>query len=158
MLTIRIAFNQGLGFDLASKTATIYNGGITKFHTTTLSSIVSTILRVVTEPAPFANKTLHVHDFFVSQQEILSVVEKVVGGSLSIVERNAEEEGGKALAALQRGEFTGENILMVIRGGVLGKVSSAGWDENDDSKELGLGNKSLEAEIRRLVKAGEARA
>lgn len=141
-----------IGFDLKERKATLYQGN-RKFHTTTIASICSAIIHILREPSKFANKTLHIHDFFITQRDLLAVAESVTGDKFEVTEVSAEEIGKKALEAIKRGEFNQQNSLGVLKMSIFGEDISARWDENDDSVSLGLGGAKLAEEVGRLVKA-----
>lgn len=145
------------GIDPEAKKATLLDDGNQKFHTTSYASIANAVVGILRSPAQYANKTVHIHDFYTTQREILSIVESEVnqdGSKFETTSVDTEELGKKSAEALDRGEYNMPNIYGTIKSAVWGKEGAADWDENDDSQALGLGGKDLRAEIRRKVQTG----
>ncbi|CCA77138.1 hypothetical protein PIIN_11121, partial [Serendipita indica DSM 11827] len=120
-------------------------------NTTTLDSIAQSVVGVLSNPAPFKNKYVRVHDFYVSQNEIKAALESVTGSPFEVetVDVDALEENTSA--GLARGEYTHENIYGLITAYIFGKTSSASWGEEDESGAVGLTKKDLQTEIRKVV-------
>ena len=113
---------------------------------------------VLRSPAQYANKTIYIHDFYTSQQEILSIIESEVskdGSKFETTSVDMEELGKKSVEALQRGDVNIQNLLDAIKSSVWGKEGAADWDENDDSQALGLEKKDLRAEVKRKIELGQ---
>ncbi|KAG8819261.1 hypothetical protein FRC17_010527 [Serendipita sp. 399] len=146
-----LGFTFALGFDLQASTVNLYDKGDRKFHTTTVPSICRAITSLMANPSPYVNKTAHIHDFFVTQLEILKVVEEVTKSKLTVTNVDTNEMAKKAGERLARGEFTQNNVMGVIKASVWGEKSAARWDEDDDSLALGLGSADLAAEIRKIA-------
>jgi len=140
-----------LGFDLKGKKATIYNGGTRPIDVTTLSSIGASVVGVLSNPEAFKNADVRVHDFYVSQQQILATAEKITGEKWGVENADAAELERTTSAGLARGEFTVENIYGLIKAYIFGDNSSASWGEDDDSVKVGLVKKNLEEEIRKVL-------
>ncbi|CAG8774644.1 111_t:CDS:2, partial [Acaulospora colombiana] len=77
------------------------------------------------ETAQFANKALLIHDFYVSQTEILAIL---------------QEE----LAKRQDGEHNMQNVMAMLRFDLFGAESSAAWGSEDDNGALGIREKGVE--------------
>lgn len=159
VLTLRIlAFKMAYGIDYQAKKATLFDQGTRKFHTTTYGSIANAIVGILCSPAQYANKTVYIHDFYTTQQEILSIVESEVnpdGSKFETTSINLEEVGKKCIEGLDRGEYNMQNLFGVIKLSVWGPEGAADWDENDDSQALGLEKKDMRAEIKRKIKLGQ---
>lgn len=145
---LRVKF---IGFDIPGRKAKIYGDGTRKINTTTLDSIAQSVVGVLSNPAPFKNKYVRVHDFYVSQNEIKAALESVTGSPFEVetVDVDALEENTSA--GLARGEYTHENIYGLITAYIFGKTSSASWGEEDESGAVGLTKKDLQTEIRKVV-------
>lgn len=95
---------------------------------------------------------VRIHDFFVTQRQILDILEAEVGQSFEVTKIDSGELEAKAGAALGRGEFTEENFFGVLRSYIFGKNSSAAWGEVDDTVALGVKPKDLKTEIVKVLK------
>ncbi|KAG8777456.1 hypothetical protein FRC15_011330 [Serendipita sp. 397] len=146
-----VGFQIALGFDAANKSVTLYDEGNRKFHTTTVPSVCRAIVSILANPTKFVNTVVHIHDFFVTQQDILAVVERVTESKFTVTNVDMEVLGKTSLEALMRGEFTFPNLAGVIKASIWGKESAARWDENDDSAAVGLGDANLEEEIKKVL-------
>src|SRR4051794_13634063 len=79
------------GFDLASKTATLIDGGTSVFTTTTLSTIGKALVAILEHRGETKNQYIFVSSFNVSQKDILDVVEKVDGQKWTVKHVTSEE-------------------------------------------------------------------
>jgi hypothetical protein len=118
---------------------------------TLLDSIAQAVVSIISDPITFKNRPLRIHDFFVSQNEILSILEEETGTKFEVEEVDLDGLVKKAAERLAQGEVTEENIYTVIKGHVLGESSSAQWGEDDDSVLAGLTKKDLRTEIKKLL-------
>jgi hypothetical protein len=146
-----LTHNQLLGFDIPAKSAIIYGGGDEPFNTTTLASIGAAVASVLSTPEKFKNKHLRISDFYVSQNEILAILEAETGSKFTLQQVDIEKLKADSYAALGRGEFNHVNILGVIQGAVFGQKSSARWGRVDDSESLGIPKKDLTEDIKKVL-------
>ena len=140
-----------MGFDVPNKKATLYSGGNQKINTSTLQTIGASIAALLSNPAPYKNRFIRISDFYVSQNEILAILEAETGSKFAITEEDinkAKEEADRGLAA---GEWNEKNIYTVVKGAIFGSNSSASWGEVDDTESLGVPKKDLKAEIKKLL-------
>lgn len=133
---------------------TIYKGH-RKFHTTTRATICTAIINILRNPSNFANKILHIHDFFINQSELLEVVESVTGEKFNVEEVDVEELGKKAQEKIQSGRAEKADGWDVVRWSIWGEDTSCRWNSNDDSAALGLGGASLKDEVEKFIKASK---
>ncbi|PVF93888.1 NAD(P)-binding protein [Serendipita vermifera] len=143
--------SQFSGFDIPNRKATIFNGGTAKVNMTLLDSIAQAVVSIISDPVTFKNRPLRIHDFFVSQNEILSILEEETGAKFTVEAVDLDGLVKKAEERLAQGEVTEENIYTIIKGHVLGEESSARWGEDDDSVVAGLTKRDLRAEIKKLL-------
>jgi hypothetical protein len=106
---------------------------------------------VLSTPEKFRNKHLRISDFYVSQNEILAVLEAETGSKFSVQETDVEKLREDGYAALGRGEYSQANIHDVILGAVFGQKSSARWGRDDDTESLCIPRKNLAEEIRKFL-------
>ncbi|KAG8839136.1 hypothetical protein FRC18_000523 [Serendipita sp. 400] len=146
-----LGFTLALGFDIQARTATLYDNGDRKFHTTTVPSICRAITSLLADSSQSVNKVVHIHDFFITQLDVLKVTEEIMGSKFAITKVDTNEMAKSAMEGLSRGEFIPQNIFGAIRASVWGEKSAARWDENDDSAALGLGDADLAKEISKIA-------
>ncbi|KAG9053869.1 hypothetical protein FS842_006906 [Serendipita sp. 407] len=146
-----LGFTLALGFDIQARTATLYDNGDRKFHTTTVPSICRAITSLLADSSQSVNKVVHIHDFFITQLDVLKVTEEITGSKFAITKVDTNEMAKSAMEGLSRGEFIPQNIFGAIRASVWGEKSAARWDENDDSAALGLGDADLAKEISKIA-------
>jgi len=142
---------QFLGFDIPSKKVNIYNGGNEPFNATTLGSIGDAVVSVFSNPEKFKNKHIRISDFYVSQNEILAILEAETGSKFTVQTIDAEKLKEDTNAGLGRGEFTLVNIFGAIQASVFGQKSSARWGRGDDTESVGIPKKDLTEEIRKVL-------
>jgi len=142
------------GIDYEAKKATLFDEGTRKSNATSYASVAQAMVSVLRSPEEYGNKTLYIHDFNITQREMLDIVESEIGTKFETTSMNLEEVGRKSLEALARGERNPQNIFGGTRWAVWGKEGSGYWDENDDSKRLGLEKKDLRAEIKKKIAMG----
>jgi len=148
------ALKMTCGIDYEAKKATLFDEGTQKFNATSYASVARAMVSVLRSPEEYANKTVYIHDFYTTQRAILDIVESEIGTKLETTSMNLGEVGKRSLEALARGERNPQNIFGGTRWAVWGKEGSGYWDENDDSKRLGLEKKDLRAEIKKKMEMG----
>lgn len=149
-----LALKTAYGIDYEAKTATIFDEGAQHFHMTTASTIAHAIVGVLRSPAQYSNKVVHIHDFYTTQREMLSIVEEETGVKFTTTTINLAEIGTQSIEALKRGERTPQTVFGTLRYAVWGKEGAADWDEKDDSEALGLTRKDLRAELKKKMEQG----
>jgi len=135
-----------LGIDLVNKKATLIDNGSLKVNHTTLSSIGDAIVGILSKPASVKNREVRIHDFYVSQQEILKIAEEELG-KFEVTNVSSSELTRTSEAA---GNF--EALYGLVKVATWGPTSSAAWGVEDDSKSLGLKAKDLRAEVVKVIK------
>jgi hypothetical protein len=138
------------GFDLASKTVTLIDGGTSVFTTTTLSTIGKALVAILEHRGETKNQYIFVSSFNVSQKDILDVVEKVDGQKWTVKHVTSEEVINNGKRRLAAGDFAG--IIDLTRGGAFGKQALG--DESSHgfwNDKLGLPKEDIEQTIRDLL-------
>jgi hypothetical protein len=137
--------------DLKNKKATLFDGGINLFHTTTLASVGESVVGVLSHSSATENKPVRVHDFFVTQKDILAILEAELG-PFTVQDVVVPQLIEQCNAGLARGEFTEANIYGLIQAAAFGaEGSSARWPEDDDSVLLGLPKRDLKEVIKKVL-------
>lgn len=138
------------GFDLASKTATLIDGGSSIFTTTTLLTIGKALVAILDHPDETENHYVFLSSFNVSQKDILDVVEKVDGQRWTIKHVTSEEVINRGKRRVAAGDFAG--IMDLTTGGAFGKQALG--DESQHgfwNDRLGLAKDDIEQVVRKLL-------
>ena len=142
-----------LGFDIPNKKATIYNGGTSPFNATTLEGVGATVVAVLSTPEKFKNKNIRVHDFFVSQNDILAALEAETGSKFEITEVDADKLKNGSESGLRSGDWGQQNIFGSIVGSVFATDGASKWGTSDDSASVGLSEKDLKTVVKKVASA-----
>ncbi|KAJ5601391.1 hypothetical protein N7510_010925 [Penicillium lagena] len=140
--------NGGFGINVKTRTATLYDGGVSKFNTTLIPTVGLAIARLLSLPVStlsspkVANKFIYVSSFHTTQREILSAVQKATGTNdadwnidTSKTSQGFIDEGNQLL---KDGNFSGMvNLLYgtLFNPGLGGDYEST---KGTDNKLLGL--------------------
>ncbi|KAJ7586387.1 hypothetical protein C8J56DRAFT_1051761 [Mycena floridula] len=131
-----------LGIDLTNKRAVLIDGGRVKINHTLVPTVAKAVVAILTKPDVAVNRSALIHDFFVSQRDIVEVAEKELGTKFEIIEVDSDELSRTSWEKLAAGDGLA----------AAGKPSSAAWNsEDDDTKVLGLMQKDLTAEIIKVI-------
>jgi hypothetical protein len=137
-----------LGFDLASKSANIYDNGTATFSGTNQHTIALAIIKALEKADVSKNQYVFVSGIQTSQKEILEAAEKITGQKWNVTHGSSKALIEESQAKVQKGDFSG--IGGLIQGATfgteeqLGDLSPAGlWNE-----KLGLPKDDLEKTIR----------
>lgn len=111
-------------------------------------------MSVLSTPEKFKNQYLRISDFYVSQNEILAILEAETRSKFTTQNTDVDKLREDGYAALGRGESSPAIIRGAARGVVLaavfGKKSSARWGLDDDTESLHIPRKDLTEEIRKF--------
>jgi hypothetical protein len=146
-----IALEVAFGFDFATKKVQIFDDGNQKINATTRASVCKAIISILSKPSEFTNQVVHIHDFNVSQNEVLAAIEQASGEIFEVERIDLNDMGNKAIAALQRGEFALPNFFGALRMTIWGESKTASWDVKDDSERAGLGGVDLVETLQKVV-------
>jgi uncharacterized protein YbjT (DUF2867 family) len=141
--------NRGimLGFDVKSRTATIYNDGTTKFVGTELDQIGQFVVAVLQNPEKTKNKVCRIGTAVTSQQEILSYYEKKSGNLKWTVKHATTQD----LADKSNQEFAKGNNRQAVIHGLSTLIFSGNCAYQLDEDLLGVHPISLEQIIDRTL-------
>jgi hypothetical protein len=137
-----------MGFDLASKSATIYDEGTAIFSTTNVHTIGLAVVKALEQPEASKNQYVFIGGFQTSQNEILEVAEKITGEKWKVTHVATKDHIDEGNAKMQKGDYSG--IYDLIRAATfepqaqLGDLAPEGlWNE-----KLGLPKDDLEKAVR----------
>lgn len=139
-----------LGFDLVTKTATLTDEGNTEFTVSTLESVGKAILKILEHPEETRNNYVYTSSFNLSQNNLLTVLEKTDGEDWTVERRASKDFVEEGHRRTQKGDYSG--IPLLVRALATGPVNLGDsrlgwlWDER-----LGLEREDLEQVVRRVV-------
>ncbi|KAL6710739.1 hypothetical protein ACN47E_007796 [Coniothyrium glycines] len=107
---LRVGF---LGFNGASKTATIFDDGKATFLATNLHDIGLAVVKALEKADITKNQYVYISGFKTSQSEVLAAVEKITGTKWTVVNKSTKEHIEEGRAKLQKGDFSGVGNLIV---------------------------------------------
>lgn len=143
-----------LDYDLEQRTALIFDSGHTAWSTTTIDTAASTITKVLLKPIETKNRPVYVASFTVSQQQVLSALEKASGSSWKVetITSEAALKKGQELDNADHSEGLKWLILLLLyaddadRGGNFEKAFPL------DNKLLGLPVEHMPDVVERIIK------
>jgi len=141
-----------LGSDLRTKTATIYDTGDDRISYTNIGPLGLAILSVFAKQAETANKYLYISTATVSQNEILTALEKATGEKWTINKVSTKEAGKIGAEKMAKGDFSG--IVSLLHRHMYGGDTGRDFREKLSNGLLGLPSESL-GETERDTVAGK---
>ncbi|MCJ1485900.1 hypothetical protein MMC06_006075 [Schaereria dolodes] len=141
-----------LGFNLAEKTATIFDSGNHQWPATTLPTIGLAICGILKKPEETANKYLFVDSFVTSQNEVLAALEKSTGQKWTVNHSTADSLLATGREKLGNKDFSG--IMQLIQAGVYGEQNECNYTTRETLSNglLGLPKETVQDEIAKIVK------
>jgi hypothetical protein len=122
------------------------------WSTTTFSTVALAVKNAISAPVEIANKYVFVESFNVSQNEILSAVERLTKAKWDVSYHDAEEQRQLASEKLSRRDYSGLPTLM----GYVTCVDGYGGDymqyEESMNDLLSLPRESLDSALKKMVK------
>ncbi|PSN65048.1 isoflavone reductase family protein [Corynespora cassiicola Philippines] len=143
------------GFDLASKTAALIDGGTSVFTSTTLPTIAKAVVAALDHAEETKNQYVFVSSFNLSQKNILEVIERVDGQKWSVEHLTFEEVVANGHKWIASGDFNG--IKDLTRAAAFGKFALG--DESSHgfwNDRLGLPKENVEEAVREIISGGKA--
>ena len=142
-----------LGFDISSKTATIYDDGKTPSHMSNLTTVGLAITSILKMPEETANRYVLVSDFMPSQLDILAALEKATGAKWSTKTQTVADTKKIGEEKLGNGDWSGLGDMIIA-------AQYVNYPEADFAKTHGLWNEKLglpklelQTEIEKLVRS-----
>ncbi|PON23685.1 hypothetical protein TGAM01_v207332 [Trichoderma gamsii] len=145
--------NGFLEFDLANKTATIWDGGNKKFTLTNEQDLGAATAAVLKKPEETANKYLFISSVETTQNEILAALEEITGAKWTVNNTTTKEQVDAANQKLGAGDFNG--ALALVRatsfGDIPGLKSNYTKDEVLANNLLGLKPATVTDTVKRVA-------
>ncbi|KAH7389119.1 isoflavone reductase [Cadophora sp. MPI-SDFR-AT-0126] len=142
-----------IGFNLATKSALLVDGGETKFTTSTVAQIARSLIAILNHAEQTANKLVFVESFTTTQVQVLGALEKVTGEKWNVSHAQAADIRSEGFKAMAEGDLVGGGVK-VITTIVLGKealedhrgVEGGIWND-----KLGLVMENVEEEVSKVL-------
>jgi uncharacterized protein YbjT (DUF2867 family) len=137
-----------LCFDVKQRKAYIMDGGDIKFSASNLDFIARGVVSILQNPEETKNRVLYVHQFYVTQNELLAVLEKVTGATWEKVDRSSEEEIKVIRPKMLAGSAEAYEEIVAVWG-----VVASDWKNKADfaNELLGLKEENAEHTVRRVL-------
>jgi nucleoside-diphosphate-sugar epimerase len=144
-----------LGFDLATRIATIWDGGNSVFTLTNVDQLRRAVIAVLERPAQTANRNLYIASVETSQKELLAALEEATGSRWTVTDTTTDKQVSEGMEKLGKGDMSGAFVL--VRATSLGNMPNlrANYvrDEQLANGILGLKLESVEETVKRVVGA-----
>lgn len=143
-----------MGFDLPNKTATLVDGGNTRFTTSTVAQIGRAIISVLKNPSETNNQLVFVESFTTTQVEVLAALQDATGQEWEVKEEKSENLRLEGLKKVGEGDILGGGASL-ITALVLGRE---GLEDHTNVKggiwnrRLGLEAESIGETVRDVLK------
>jgi hypothetical protein len=135
-------FDWGVGrgtiVDLRNRTASVWDGGDVPFSTTNLPLIGRTLVKMLTDPAAYAdseNKYVYLASHTTTQNEVVAAAEKATGKKFEITKVDGAQRVAEGKEKLAKGDLGG--IRYLIPGVAFSRINGAALA---DYREFGIFN------------------
>jgi uncharacterized protein YbjT (DUF2867 family) len=137
-----------LKFDLKGRKAYIMDGGNIKFSGSNLDFIGKAVIKILEKPEETENKLLYVHSNYVTQLELLEVLEEVTGDKFERIDQDSEEELKVVRPKMLDGDGEAREEVVAVWG-----VVASDWKNKKGFANtlLGLQEDDLVETVRKVV-------
>ncbi|KAF7167797.1 hypothetical protein CNMCM5623_000985 [Aspergillus felis] len=146
--------NGFLEFDIANRTATIWDGGNKSFTLTNEKHLREAVVSILQHPQETSNKYLYIASVETTQNDILAALEEKTGARWTLNATTTEEQVSEGVRKLGAGDFSG--ALTLVRatcfGSIPGLQANYAKDETLANGILGLKLDSVKATVERVVR------
>ncbi len=139
-----------LGFQIPTKTATIWDSGNEPFTGTNLPTIGLAVASILKHPEETANKYIRVASFVTTQNELLSILEEETSSKWTIVKRNTADSQKTTDKKLAKGDYSAFSDYLKVLLWADGQGTSP-KESQLANKELGLPQEDLRATIKSVL-------
>ena len=150
--------NQGLEngfleFNVANRTATIWDGGNQSFTLTNEKQLSQAVVSVLQHPQETRNKYLYIASVETTQNEILAVLEEATGAKWSVKATTTEDQVDEGFKKLGAGDFSGafQLVRATCYGNTPGLQANYAKDVTLANDVLGLKLESVRDTVKRVV-------
>ena len=141
-----------MGFDIPSKTATIFNDGEARWSTTTLSTIGLAVKNALLLPEKTSNKYLFINSFTVSSNHVFRSLEKSTGTKWKVTKVDAEQQKRAGMEKMASADFSGGMTLIRYLNQVEGHGADFTTYEEGSNGLLSLPKENLDDVIAGIVR------
>ncbi|KAL7272792.1 hypothetical protein RUND412_004379 [Rhizina undulata] len=138
-----------LGFNKATKTARIYDGGKRHFSVTKLADVGRAVAGILAHPAETRNRLVYVHSASVTQKQLLAIYEKHTGEKWTVVEVDTVELEKQAYEKIGKKDFSG--FVDLIHRAIHGEGYGGDFRGKVENELVGVKELS-DVEVEELVK------
>jgi len=144
------------GWDVAARTAVIWDGGDIPFEATNLTQTGRAVVAILRNPESSKNQSIYINSFTTTQNHILRALEKIVGEKFQVTNASVEETWKAGMEKVARGgEGQRDGVIATIHAGYYGKGKlnhySATWGLWNE--RLGLPKENLEDSIKEILES-----
>ena len=122
-----------LGFDLKSKTATIFDSGDTLTNFTLLSTVGKATSAILEKPAETANRYIFINSFRTTQNHILAALKKATGEEWKMKKATCEKQSRIGKEKMESDDWSGVGHAIIVEASMTFTVG-----RELDNKLLGL--------------------
>ncbi|KAF3916853.1 hypothetical protein ABW20_dc0109871 [Dactylellina cionopaga] len=146
--------NGFLEFDIANRTATVWDGGNKSFTCTNEKQLGQAVVSVLQHPQETSNQYLFIASVETTQNEIVAALEEVSGESWTVTHVTTDTQVTEAFKKLQSGDFSGAFTLVraTAFGNTPGLHSNFAKDEKLANDILGLSLENVKDVVKRVLK------
>jgi nucleoside-diphosphate-sugar epimerase len=140
--------NELLKFNVKERKAYILDGGDIKFSASRLDFIAQAVVKCLQRPEETKNKLLYVHEHYVTQNELLAVLEKVTGDTFEKIPQSSEEVMARTRPKMLAGDHDATEEAVAVWG-----IVAADWTKKEgfSNELLGLKEVDVEVNVRKVV-------
>ncbi|KAK4862916.1 hypothetical protein LT330_010746 [Penicillium expansum] len=144
------------GLDVPERTATIFDGGDISYEATNLDQVGRAIARSLKSPDLTKNQYVYVNSFTVTQNKVLSALERATNEKFTLSESTVEDLWQDGATKLKEGQPLG--TVSMIAASIYGKGGLASFSQTKGlwNKVLGLPQEDLDEFVRGYVARGPA--
>ncbi|PYH64490.1 aromatic alcohol reductase [Aspergillus vadensis CBS 113365] len=141
-----------LGFDIKTKSAVIWDGGVTSFTLTNQEQLGKTVLSVILRLEETKNCFLYIASVETTQNEVLKTLEEVTESRWAVMETTTQEQVAEGLKKLGAGDISGAFALVraTAFGSTAGLKTNYVRDQNLANGLLGLEMESAKGIVERV--------
>ncbi|KAJ5816379.1 hypothetical protein N7447_008612 [Penicillium robsamsonii] len=145
--------NGFLEFDIASHTATIWDGGNKSFTLTNQKALGEAVASVLLHPDETRNQFLFIASVETTQKDILAALEEELGVKWTVNETTTDIQVNEAAKKLAAGDFNGAFALVraTVFGNTPGLHSNYAKEENLANNVLGLHLETVSDVVKRVL-------
>ncbi|PVF94880.1 NAD(P)-binding protein [Serendipita vermifera] len=139
------------GFSIPNRSAILFDGGNSKYNYTLCSTIAQSIVSILsTDPTDTENKALRIHDWFISQNELLDIMDEELA-------KEGEKDANGNIVKFKRQVVSMDDLvkqkshLAMLYEALFGPENSCSWGTDDESSLAGVKPKD-EEELRKALR------